>query len=256
MALNIIFRACETNISSGSIGDESVIAPRYKNYYKLDILRKCWLSIQSGLDEKDTIIVAADRVTPETLRWMSEHCAAGTFEVFNIQPEPPHPYPKYHPISVGSFTHLAELIVETAERHPTDILYHVEDDYLHLPQAIPAMKAFFQNNYNGFYVPYDYPDRYSIDTSRSCEVHLTNIGHVRTVPSCTLTMAALGDTWDRYRIDVLRAGVFCEDSWTWKVAKQSGIICPIPGHSTHFQNHCITPGIDWDIVWANLPEVR
>ena len=102
------------------------------------------------------------------------------------------------------------------------LIYVCEDDYLHVPHAMTAMKALFDSGYEGFYAPYDYPDRYTIDTSRHCELHVWNYGHLRSIPSATLTIAAKGSTWLKYKFELLRAGAFADDSWTWKAFKQSG----------------------------------
>ena len=75
----------------------------------------------------------------------------------------------------------------------------------------------------------------------------------KSIPSATLTIGALGSTWLKYKFELLRAGAFADDSWTWKAFKQSGALCPIPGHATHLQDGCITPFINWEIVYNAIP---
>jgi hypothetical protein len=163
-----------------------------------------------------------------------------------------HPYPKYHPVTANSCTDLMEYLVQISSNNPDEVIYVCEDDYLHLPHAMTAMKALFNPEYNGFYAPYDYPDRYTIDTSRQCEVHVWNYGHLRSIPSATLTIAAKGSTWLKYTFELLRAGAFADDSWTWKAFRQSGALCPIPGHATHLQDGCIAPFVDWESVYGRI----
>ena len=49
----VLFRSCEANLSPGSLGDGFEDKPRWEGHGKLEILRKCYKSIQTGLDDKD-----------------------------------------------------------------------------------------------------------------------------------------------------------------------------------------------------------
>ena len=77
-------------------------------------------------------------------------------------------------------------------------------------------------------------------------------GHLRTIQSSTLTMAAKGKTFSQYRYEILQGGVFAQDSWTWKAFTQVGCFCPVPGHATHLQDRCITPVINWKQYYDTL----
>lgn len=251
----ILFRSCEANLSAGSLGDGTKDEPRWNGKGKLEILRKCYMSLQPGLDADDHITIINDRTTDETLDWMQKNTKAN-FSVVNITALPTlrvnHPYPKYHPLVVNECTELMELIVDCADRNPDELIYVCEDDYLHTTHAISIMKHTFSTGYNGFYAPYDYPDRYTIDPSKRCEVFAGTYCHFRTIPSATLTMAALGKTWRNYKYELLRGGVFADDSWTWKAFEQTGAVCPVPGHATHLQERCITPFVDWAALYDRI----
>ena len=244
----ILFRSCEANLSAGSLGDGTANKPRWSGKYKLEILRKCYKSIQAGVDESDTIIIINDRTTTETLAWMRQNTKA-KFAIVDITPLPElranHAYPTYHPVLPNACPDLMEYLVEISAQNPEELIYICEDDYLHTQTAISAMKAVFNSGFNGFYIPYDYPDRYTIDKDKNCLIVLGPYGHLRTIPSATLTIAARGVVWSHFKYDLLRSGVFADDSWTWKAFKQVDALCPIPGHATHLQDNCITPYIDW-----------
>ena len=172
----IFFRSCEANLKAGSLGDEVTgDGIRWNGKHKLEIIRKCYLSIQHNLDERDLIVIIDDRTTQETLDWMRENTKA-QFRIHPITPLPElrakDPYPNYHPVMANSCPELMEHLVAVAETNPDEIIYICEDDYLHLSHAIPALKALFKTGYNGFYAPQDYPDRYTLDSSRICEVHM------------------------------------------------------------------------------------
>ena len=65
-------------------------------------------------------------------------------------------------------------------------------------------------------------------------------------------IATLGKTWLKFKYDLLRSGAFADDTWTWKAFKQAGALCPIPGHATHLQDGCITPVINWEMVYDSI----
>ena len=76
--------------------------------------------------------------------------------------------------------------------------------------------------------------------------------HLRSVPSATFTMMADKETWMRYKLEVIRGSVFCDDGWTWKAFKQTNAFCPIPSWSCHFQENYLSPYVDWEEIfkWA------
>lgn len=251
----VLFRSCEANLSPGSLGDGFEDKPRWEGHGKLEILRKCYMSIQTGLDEKDMIYIINDRTTQDTITWTKNNTKAWWTkkDITSLDDlRKSHPYPDYHPVTANSCPDLMEFLVEVAEKYPDEVIYVCEDDYLHVEHAIIAMKEVFKQGYQGFYAPYDYPDRYTIDRHKDAELLAGPYGHLRTIPSATLTIAALGKTWSQYKYELLRSGVFADDSWTWKAFSQVGALCPIPGHATHLQDHCITPYINWKSIYENI----
>ena len=251
----VLFRSCEANLSPGSLGEGTQDKPRWEGKGKLEILRKCYMSLQHGLTPEDTIMIINDRTSYETLRWMKENTQA-LFQVKDITPldelRKNHAYPKYHPVVANACQDLMEILIETSELNPAELIYLCEDDYLHVEHALHGMKHVFEQGYTGFYAPYDYPDRYTLDRSKKCDLHVGPYGHLRTIPSATLTVATLGSTWLNFKFEALRAGVFADDSWTWKAFSQVGALCPIPGHATHLQDNCITPYVNWNTIYENI----
>ena len=250
----ILFRSCEINISPGSLGTDKE-KPRWKDKNKLEILRKCYKSIQGGLVDADKIIVVNDSTSEETLQWMQDNTEA-QFEVHNIRPlaelRAEHAYPDYHPVVVNSAQDFTEKLIKVAEENPNELIYACEDDYLHRTDAIKAMKVLFNTGYNGFYLPYDYPDNYADEVSHLTELRFTVIGHLRTVPSATMTIAAPGKLWSHYKYEILRAGVFADDSWTYKAFNKTLCLAPVPSHATHLQEGCISPVINWLDVYDSI----
>ena len=252
----ILFRCCEAATSAGSIGSETKDVPRWEGQYKKDIFNACWHALQQGIEPTDKIYFISDRTSKKVLDKLSETTVAQT-EVREIIPmtekQKTHPYPDYHPVVVLDAEEFAKQIISISEENPDEIIYACEDDYLHLPHAIPAMKWVFNStDHQGFYVPYDYPDRYFLDPSKQCNLMMGAFGHLRTIQSSTLTMAAKGKTFSQYRYEILQGGVFAQDSWTWKAFTQVGCFYPVPGHATHLQDRCITPVINWKQYYDTL----
>jgi len=251
----VLFRSCEANLSPGSLGDGYEDKPRWMGKGKLEILRKSYMSIQNGLTPDDTIFIINDRTSPDTLDWFSNNTVAQYEEIDITSLEElraSHPYPTYHPVLPNSCPDLMEALIKIAENNPDEVIYICEDDYLHLPHAITAMKGVYAKGYQGFYAPYDYPDRYTLDNSKLAEIHAGPYGHLRSIPSATLTVAAYGHTWLKFKYELLRAGAFADDSWTWKAFAQAGAVCPIPSHATHLQEYCISPYVDWETVYSAI----
>ena len=254
----ILFRSCEANLSPSSIGDsaqDKKNKPRWNGHNKLEILRKCYKSIQTGLEATDKIVIVNDRTSDETLDWMETNTITDFSEVDITSLDilrKNHLYPDYHPAAPNECTELMETLLKIADDNPEEIIYVCEDDYLHTDYAILAMKRLFDKGYEGFYAPYDYPDRYTVDTNKVTQVYAGPYSHLRNIPSATLTLAAKGKLWSRYRYEILRAGVFADDSWTWKAFAQVGAVCPIPSHATHLQDGCISPYIDWQAIYNNI----
>ena len=259
MTLKIFFRANESAKSAGSINaDITKENFRYKNYTKKDILKAVWLSVNNGgVTDDDHITIFVDAVSSETIEWMLKTVKTKNVQIKEVPPLdtcPPfetHPFPHLHPIRINCSKTLFEIFYAEIEKgKEEDIFYLCEDDYLHRPSVISCIKNLYENGYRGFFLPYDYPDRYTIDKGRQCDVVLGPTCHLRSVPSATFTMMADQETWLNYKLEALRGSVFCDDSWTWKAFKQTNAFCPIPGWACHFQEGYISPYIDWDTIFA------
>ncbi len=266
MKLNVYFRANESAKSAGST-NEDITKESYRigNYTKKDILKATWLSVNnSGIDDNDRIRIFCDAVSAKTQSWMQNTIKTKDFEFKEVPPLDycpgfdTHPFPDLHPVRINCSKALFELLYEEIEQgEDDDIFYLCEDDYLHRPNAIALIKNLYNSGYKGFFVPYDYPDRYTLDKSRNCEVILGPNSHLRSVPSATFTLVADKVTWMNYKMEVIRASVFCDDGWTWRAFKQVNAFCPIPGWTCHFQEGYVSPYIDWEEVvrWANVNDI-
>ena len=261
MKLNIYFRANESAKSAGSVNkDITQEAYRVGTHTKSDILRAVWLSVNnSGVTNDDRVKVFCDAVSAETKTWMLNTIKTTDFEFKEVPPLShcpgfeSHPFPHLHPVRINCSLALFELLYEEIEQgEDDDVFYLCEDDYLHRPATITMIKNLYQSGYKGFFLPYDYPDRYTLDRGRQADVILGPNSHLRSVPSATFTLMADKETWMRYKLEVIRGSVFCDDGWTWKAFKQTNAFCPIPSWSCHFQENYLSPYVDWEEIfkWA------
>jgi hypothetical protein len=246
----IYWRVCEKQ-------ETQSYARRWEGKDKRELLRKCWLSIQPSITPEDTIIIAWDKVKQSTLDWL-----VSTSNTPNVQlHECPIPLvdesidAMLGPVMDGRrhhYTSLAHLIDNTTKLFPNEIHYLCNDDFLHLPHAIAAMKSVYHSGWRGFVVAYDYPDRYTLDRDRHCEMMLNEYSHWRTIPSCTGCTSALGHTWQEHIKLFKQNAIYNSDSFTWEMYAKSGAICPVPGMATHLTEGCLTPRIDWKQIYESI----
>lgn len=219
--------------------------PRFNDLTKTDILKSCWLSYQPGLTSDDTVHLLCANVSDETKNWLKHTTKAVLIikDVLTID-EYVHPYPDYCDIRINNFIPQYEYFMEEVTKHPNKLYYLANDDYLHIETAIQSIKALYDSGYNSFFVPQDYPDTYQND-NKDTNVHLTQFGYLRTVKSATPTLLAPGTLWLKYKYDILKAGVFADDGWTWRAFGLDMALAPMPGWSTHLQHGCESPYVDW-----------
>ena len=244
--MDIIYMISEANSAPISINqDIRAEKPRYKDLTKTDIAQVCWLSYQHGIDKNDTIHLLCAEVTDELKEWLISTTEAKVIitDVLAID-KYDHPYSSYCDIRINNFIPQYEYFMDYVTKHPNNIYYLVNDDYLHVPDAVVKIKQLYNTGYDGFFVPHDYPDCYT-DKTRNTDIFLTQVGYLRKIKSATPTLVAPGKLWLKYKYDILKAGVFADDGWTWRAFGLDLALSPMPGWSTHLQDGLESPYIDW-----------
>jgi len=236
--MQIIFRVCERQ-------DTLSFIDRWNNKDKIEIIKKVWVSMQPSIDNDDNIIILEDQCSEELLTYLKTHCNTTKVEVVSV--------PKHEPFDPQHYILLGELLEARCNASPEDVFYIVEDDYLHLPQAIEVCKSLYAEGYEGFCLPYDYPDRYTIDRTRTCDVFLNSRSHWRTVPSSTATAMAQGKTWLTIIEDFKRHSHHNDDSYSYKAFRNNNAVCPIPGLTAHLTPNHVSPFTDWEALWEKIP---
>ena len=157
-----------------------------------------------------------------------------------------------------SFTWLVNHVVER-DIKDDDIVYFVEDDYVHRPGSLDMIRDIFKYSNADYASLYDHADKYipgyyqHFAQGFITHVVSTDKSHWRTTPSTTNTYAMKFSTLKR-DIDIhLKFSVFekvgkisqdhqkfCE---LWNSGKS--LVTPIPGYSTHCEIGLMSPHVDW-----------
>ena len=190
------------------------------------------------------ILVMADNVSEDTRKMIQQH-----------QVSIKH-------VNVGHGAGTFNLALDIALKYNDDeIVYFVENDYLHKPESPKIMEEGFLLGAS-FVALYDHPDKY-IDPSRGgnpyCEggaedtrVYLTESCHWKITNSTTMTLAAKVSTLKRVE-PILRkwtSETHPHDFNMFMELRNKGelLVTPIPGYSTHGETAWLSPLTDWSKI--------
>ena len=142
-----------------------------------------------------------------------------------------------------------------------DIIYFIENDYLHKPDAVKILNEGFELGAS-FVALYDHPDKY-LDPSKGgnpycvggaedTRVYLNDSCHWKITNSTTMTFAAKVSTLKRVE-PILRkhtSGTHPDDFQMFLELRQQGelLITPIPGYATHGETAWLSPLTDWSKI--------
>lgn len=154
-----------------------------------------------------------------------------------------------------SFLNLLNYVIEQ-NYNDDDIIYFLEDDYLHKPGWIDILLEGFEYIGADYYTLYDHPDKYYLpmyDNLQS-KIIVTPSVHWRTIPSTTNTYACRFKTLKQHidihvqYCDLLAKWTKDHDKFThlWKIG--SNLISCIPGYSTHVEETMLSPTINWENI--------
>jgi hypothetical protein len=170
--IRIFYRACDkVNAINGF--------PRPMGLSKFDLIKLCFESVKRNLKFVNyhmTLIL--DNCTPEMTSYF-EDFVHDNFDRANII--------ETNLGGEGSAKLQFKLAKDVGD---DDIVYFLEDDYLHtFDQSIQAMAHFIGHHKVTWIHPTDYPDRYtrSEDISRRWQIAITDYAHWREIANTTLT---------------------------------------------------------------------
>lgn len=229
----IYFRACEKQETISYV-------TRFNNFSKTIILKKCWLSIQKSITKTDTLLLIADNLSEATLNWLVKNSSVPV----NIINVPEHSW-NYHQHTVT----LVKTLKEYSTLYPEELHYIVEDDYLHTENALSVLRDTLEL-WDGFAVPYDYPDRYL--NPKLSRILIGKDRHWRTVDSSTMTVLAKGRVWLTVITALEQAAPTSNDKVFEEIYKHIACINPLPGVTSHLTDKHHTPLVDWINIWETI----
>jgi len=157
-----------------------------------------------------------------------------------------------------SFTNLIEYILSLEDIPDDEIIYIVEDDYLHRPGSMKVLKEAFECIDTDYVTLYDCADKYfpgyfeKFAYGFKTNLIFTDNAHWRTTPSTTNTFATTfktlredADIHYKFSAQPLK---ITEDHKKFHALWEKGrmLVSSIPGYSTHVENMLMSPVFDWE----------
>ena len=186
---------------------------------------------------------------------LADNCSEPTLDMIKKYIDPIN----IEKVSVGNGAGTFNLALDKAlQWDDNEIVYFVENDYLHKPNSENVLKEGFELGAS-FVSLYDHPDKYlspSKNGNPYCEggaedtrVYLTKSTHWKITNSTTMTFAAKVKTLKETEF-ILRnhtSGTHPNDFLMFIQLRNNNqlLITPIPGYSTHGENAWLSPLTDW-----------
>jgi len=147
--------------------------------------------------------------------------------------------------------------IKNSNPRDEDIIYIVEDDYLHNLNWEDIMQEAFENFNVDYVTLYDHPDKYFLQMYEDLQSKVlhTKSSHWRTTPSTCNTYAGKWKTFKKHWDTHIK---YCTPEHThdgydhtkfldlWQ--QGSNLISPLPGYSTHCELPFLSPLTDWSNV--------
>lgn len=147
--------------------------------------------------------------------------------------------------------HVALMLAKNAPMDAGDLIYFLENDYLHCPNWLEKISELLNSPVHFDYVSlYDHMDKYiyAMYSDLRSRIFVTQNHHWRTAPSTCGTF-------------LVRKKIFDEDIELWarevqdhyqfeelSANKGRTLLTPIPGLATHCMEGYLSPTIDWAAV--------
>jgi len=186
---------------------------------------------------------------------IADNCSEPTINMINRYINPTN----IEKVSVGHGAGTFNLALDKALKWEDDeIVYFVENDYLHKPNSDKILIEGFNVGYS-YVALYDHPDKYIDganplveDGGEVTRVMLTDSCHWKLTNSTTMTFASKVSTLkeDESILREFTSGTHPNDfpMFLSLREKQHGLITPIPGYSTHGETEWLTPLTDWSQI--------
>jgi hypothetical protein len=154
-----------------------------------------------------------------------------------------------------SFLNLLNYVIKQ-DYQEEDIIYFLEDDYLHKDGWVDILVEGFTNIDADYFTLYDHPDKYYLPMYEDLQskIIVTPSVHWRTTPSTTNTYACRFKTLKKH-FEVHVQYCDLQEGWTkdhykfthlWNIG--SNLVSCLPGYCTHVEENMLSPTVDWSKV--------
>ena len=147
--------------------------------------------------------------------------------------------------------------IKNSNPHDEDIIYIIEDDYLHISGWETILSEAFETFNVDYVTLYDHPDKYFLQMYEELQSKVlhTQSSHWRTTPSTCNTYSGKWKTFKKHWDTHIK---YCTPEHThdgydhtkfldlWQ--QGSNLISPIPGYSTHCELPFLSPLINWNQI--------
>jgi len=190
---------------------------------------------------------------------IADNCSEPTIDIINKYIDPAN----IEKVSVGHGAGTFNLALDKALKWEDDeIVYFVENDYLHKPNSPTILKEGFGLGAS-FVALYDHPDKYMDPRAGGnpyCEggaedtrVYLTDSCHWKITNSTTMTFASKVSTLKKTEPNLRKwtnMGHYPQDFKMFIEFQNNNelLITPIPGYATHGETAWLSPLTDWSLV--------
>lgn len=168
-----------------------------------------------------------------------------------------------HVVSLGNGAATFNVALDMALQHNNDneIIYFVENDYLHLPKSDIILREGLDLHFS-FVSLYDHPDKYKEPKdggnpycggrAEDTRVYLTNSCHWKMTNSTTMTFAAKKSTLKRTE-NILRKWTNSNHPHDFQMflelkENKEFLITSIPGYATHGEAMWLSPLVNWNTI--------
>jgi hypothetical protein len=140
--------------------------------------------------------------------------------------------------------------IQNTEMGDDDLIYFVENDYLHVDDWVDKVVDLFSCYKSLNYVSlYDHNDKYMpLYADLASKVITTNTHHWRTTPSTCGTFIVTRHLFNK-DYDVWESAVGDHNTFMYlNDERQRYVLTPVPGLATHCMEGLLSPTIDWEKI--------
>ena len=232
------------------------------------IIRSCELAKKFFKDLKIKILITDDKSTEENLSKIKNLLKSTNIQskIINLeenefQNEISKTDTEGNEISKNMISNMRNILksIEISENEDSDLFYFLEDDYIHIEEAITEMlftyeKISSQLNKELFLCPADYPYLYS--TIDDTKLFFGNMRHWRTINETLITFLTSKKMIKKYINELKLMGTKRHHPMETKlheIYKKEYCLSPIPSIAMHATNintiYGLPPNFDWKKIW-------